>query len=139
GGEWGASAGQVLSQQLGQCLAQWLQARRLPPVGPLAVFTVDDLCSVAQRLAAADDLLAQSRDLGPGERSEPFRAAERLARPSREGDPMPSGLALPRSLSQPPARLPVPYLRVLAELSRDDARTLDAIVLGLEPGHVVAR
>src|SRR6185503_5412146 len=48
GGEWSASAGQVLSQQLGQCLAQWLQARRLPPVGPLAVFTVDDLCSVAQ-------------------------------------------------------------------------------------------
>jgi tetratricopeptide (TPR) repeat protein len=36
-------------------------------------------------------------------------------------------------------RLPVPFLRVLAELSRDDARTLDPIILELDPTHPVAR
>ncbi|HEU4730166.1 MAG TPA: hypothetical protein VFT22_19850, partial [Kofleriaceae bacterium] len=46
---------------------------------------------------------------------------------------------VPRSLTQPPQRLPVPFLRVLAELSRDDARTLDAIILRIDPTHPVAR
>jgi tetratricopeptide (TPR) repeat protein len=108
---WVAEADLVLSQQLGHCLAQWLAARRLPQVGPLPGFTLEDLCGLAERLVAADDLLVQGRDLG----------------------------IVPRSLTQPPQRLPVPYLRVLGELSRDDARTLDAVILRLDPANPVAR
>ncbi|HEU4728524.1 MAG TPA: hypothetical protein VFT22_11555, partial [Kofleriaceae bacterium] len=58
--EWLASPELALSQQLSQCLAQWLAARRLPPVGPLPGFTLEELRSVAERLVAADDLLVQS-------------------------------------------------------------------------------
>jgi len=109
--EWGASPDLTLSQQLGQCLAQWLAARRLPPVGPLPSFTLEELRSVADRLVTADDLLLQGRELG----------------------------IVPKSLTQPPQRLPVPFFRVLSELSRDDARTLDPIILKLDPTHPVAR
>lgn len=109
--EWRASRELALSQQLGQCLARWLEARRLPPVPPLPGFTLEELCGVADRLIKADDLLVQGRELG----------------------------IVPKSLTQPPQRLPVPFLRVLAELSRDDARTLDAIILKLDPTHPVAR
>ncbi|TMQ27931.1 MAG: hypothetical protein E6J90_01370 [Deltaproteobacteria bacterium] len=108
---WGASAQIELSQQLGQCVAQWLAARRLPPVGPFPPFTADELRESARRLAMADDLIVQGRELG----------------------------IVPRSLTQPPARLPVPFLRVLAELSRDDARTIDPAILKLDPTHPVAR
>ena len=108
---WGSSPELAASQQLGQCLAQWLSARRLPPVGPIPSFTLDDLCSVADRLVKADDLIVQRRELG----------------------------IVPRSLTQPPQRLPVPFLRVLAELSPDDARTLDPIILAIDPSHPVAR
>ena len=38
-----SSAELALSQQLGQCLAQWLSTRRLPLVSALADFTLDDL------------------------------------------------------------------------------------------------
>ncbi len=108
---WHARPDATLSQQLDQCLAQWLAARRLPPVGPLPGFDLEDLRSLAERLITADGLLVQGRELG----------------------------IVPRSLTQPPARLPVPFLRVLAELSRDDARTLDPIILGVDPTHPVAR
>ena len=108
---WGSRPELATSQQLDQCLAQWLAARRLPAVAPLARFELDDLRSLAERLITADDLLVQGRELG----------------------------IVPRSLTQPPPRLPVPFLRVLAELSRDDARTLDPIVLKLDPTHPVAR
>jgi tetratricopeptide (TPR) repeat protein len=101
----------ALSDQLGHGLAQWLAARRLPPVAALPRFDGDDLRALAERLRAADDLLVQGRALG----------------------------IVPRALTQPPARLPVPYLRVLAELSRDDARTLDPIILAIDPTHPVAR
>ncbi|MEO7733964.1 MAG: hypothetical protein ABIY55_23575, partial [Kofleriaceae bacterium] len=87
---WGSRPTLVMSQQLDQCLAQWLAARRLPPVAPLPPFELDDLRSLAERLVTADDLLVQGRELG----------------------------IVPRSLTQPPPRLPVPFLRVLAELSR---------------------
>jgi tetratricopeptide (TPR) repeat protein len=109
--DWRASPDLALSQQLDQCLAQWLAARRLPPVGPLPGFTRDELRSVAERLVAADELLVQGRELG----------------------------IVPKSLTQAPPRLPVPFLRVLAELSRDDARTLDPIILRIDPTHPVAR
>jgi tetratricopeptide (TPR) repeat protein len=109
--EWGASPDLTLSQQLGQCLAQWLAARRLPAVGPLPGFLLEELRSVAERLVTADDLLLQGRELG----------------------------IVPKSLTQAPQWLPVPFFRVLAELSRDDARTLDPIILQLDPTHPVAR
>jgi len=109
--EWGSSTELAMSQQLGQCLAQWLAARRLPPVGPLPGFTLDDVCEIAARLAMAEDLIIQGRDLG----------------------------IVPRSLTQPPPRLPVPFLRVLTELSRDDARTIDPAILKVDPTHPVAR
>jgi tetratricopeptide (TPR) repeat protein len=108
---WVASGELELSQQLGQCLALWLAARRLPPVGPLPAFSLDDLIDVADRLAIADELIGQGRELG----------------------------IVPRALTQPPARLPVPFLRVLAEMSRDDARTIDPAILRIDPGHPVAR
>jgi tetratricopeptide (TPR) repeat protein len=109
--EWGASPDLALSQQLGQCLAQWLAARRLPAVGPLPGFTLEDLRSVAERLVTADELVLQGKELG----------------------------IVPKSLTQAPQRLPVPYFRVLAELSRDDAPTLDPIILAIDPTHPVAR
>lgn len=108
---WAASGELELSQQLDECLALWLAARRLPPVGPLPAFSVDDLREIADRLAMADELIGQGRELG----------------------------IVPRALTQPLARLPVPFLRVLAELSRDDARTIDPAILRIDPSHPVAR
>ncbi|HEX4421464.1 MAG TPA: hypothetical protein VH165_26295, partial [Kofleriaceae bacterium] len=108
---WVAGGDAALSVQLDHCLAQWLAARRLPAIDPLPGFTRDELRGVAERLVAADDLLVQGRELG----------------------------IVPKSLTQPPQHLPVPFLRVLAELSRDDARTLDSIILKLDPTHPVAR
>ena len=108
---WEASPDLALSQQLGHCLTQWLAARRLPPVGPLPDFTLEELRSVADRLMRSDELLLQGRELG----------------------------IVPKSLTQPPQRLPVPFFRVMTELSRDDARTLDPLILKLDPTHPVAR
>jgi len=108
---WEASPDLALSQQLGQCLTQWLAARRLPPVGPLPDFTLEELRSVADRVMRSDELLLQGRELG----------------------------IVPKSLTQPPQRLPVPFFRVMTELSRDDARTLDPLILKLDPTHPVAR
>ena len=107
---WGSSPELALSQQLTQCLAQWLSVRRLPLVAVLPDFTLDDLRGAAERLAKADVQLAQGRTLAQ----------------------------LPPGLRQSP-RLAIPYLRVLAELSRDEARALDAAILELDPSHPVAR
>jgi tetratricopeptide (TPR) repeat protein len=107
---WGSSPELALSQQLTQCLAQWLSARRLPLVAALPDFTLDDLRGAAERLAKADEQLQQGQTLAQ----------------------------LPPGLRQSP-RLAIPYLRVLAELSRDEARALDAAILELEPSHPVAR
>ena len=108
---WGSNAALPLSQQMSQCLQQWLAARRLPQVAPLPEFTADDLKSAADRLAKADAQLAMGRDLGQ----------------------------LPKPLTQPPPRLAVAYLRVLAELARDDARSLDPAILALDRTHPIAR
>src|SRR5690349_18746313 len=49
--EWTSSADLPLSQQLGQCVAQWLSARRLPGVPQLPAFTIDDVRDAGARLA----------------------------------------------------------------------------------------
>ncbi len=108
---WGSSVELALSQQLGQCLAQWLGARRLPMVDAFPEFTLDDLKTAGDRLAKADNKLLLGHELAD----------------------------LPPLLTQPPGRLAIPYLRVLAELARDEARTLDPIILQLDPTHPVAR
>lgn len=108
---WSSSFELPFSQQLGQCLALWLTARRLPLIEPFTEITVDDLRVAAERLAKADAELVRGAELAQ----------------------------VPVSLTQPPARLAIPFLRVLAELSRDEARTLDPIILQLDPMHPVAR
>jgi tetratricopeptide (TPR) repeat protein len=108
---WTATPELALSQQMGQCIAQWLSARRLPAVPALAEFTLDDLRGIANQLAQADAQLLQGDELGQ----------------------------LPRAFLQPPRRLGVPYLRVLAELVRDEARALDPSILAIDPSHPVAR
>ncbi|MEJ7599332.1 MAG: hypothetical protein WKG01_15605 [Kofleriaceae bacterium] len=108
---WGSNVALPLSQQMSQCLQQWLTARRLPQVAPLPEFTAEDLRTAADRLARADAQLAMGRDLAQ----------------------------LPKPLTQPPPRLSILYLRVLAELSRDEARSLDPAILQLDPTHPVAR
>jgi tetratricopeptide (TPR) repeat protein len=109
--DWASSPEVALSQQIGQCIAQWLGDRRLPQVAALPDFTVEDVCTAAERLAKADALLAERGDLA----------------------------AVPAMYTQPPGRLAIPFLRVLSELSRDSARTLDPIILQLDPSHPVAR
>ncbi len=42
-------------------------------------------------------------------------------------------------LSPPPPRLAIPFLRVLAEIARDEARMLDGAILRIDPTHPVAR
>jgi hypothetical protein len=108
---WTSSIELALSRQLSQCLAQWLAARRLPLVPPVeSDFTLDDVRRAAERLLAAE------------------RALEH------------GGLVdLPRELAEPPPVLAIPYLRALAELSREDARALDPRILELDPTHPVAR
>ncbi len=109
--EWGSSPELPLSQQLMQCLAQWLNDRRLPQVAALAEFTIDDMRTAADRLARIDASLQRSGELA----------------------------SIPATLTQPPARLAIPFLRVLAELARDEARTLDPVILRLDSKHPVAR
>src|SRR6185436_7893796 len=107
---WGSSPELALSQQLGQCLAQWLSARRLPQVGALPDFTLEDVRVAADRLLRAEGQLAQGQEL----------------------------TSVSRAMLQFP-RLGVPFLRVLADLSRDEARSLDTAILDLDPTHPAAR
>src|SRR5262249_35262239 len=103
---WSSSPELALSQQLGQCLAQWLSARRLPQVGPLSDFTLEDVRVAADRLLKAEAQLAQGRELA----------------------------SVTGAMTQFP-RLGVPFLRVLADLARDGARSLDPAILELDPAH----
>ncbi|HSN28839.1 MAG TPA: hypothetical protein VLT45_21275, partial [Kofleriaceae bacterium] len=109
--EWTSSADLPMSQQLGQCLAQWLQARRLPPVPVLPAFTVDDVRDAGNRLVKAAAMLSLRNDVA----------------------------TLPPQLLAPLPKLAVPYLRVLAEVAGAAARTLDPKILELDPTHPVAR
>lgn len=106
---WTAPPGEV-STQLSATLAQWLAARRLPAVDPLPAFAFADLRIAADQLRAADRRLLDGVELAE----------------------------ITRTLTQLP-RLAVPFLRVLAELSRDGARSLDARILAIDPQHPVAR
>lgn len=109
--EWHSGPSVVLSLQLSQCLAQWLNARRLPMVSGFTEFSIDDLLDAAERLRKLDGMFHQ-------------------------------GVALTQmaaTLTMAPVRLAIPFLRVLAELSRDEARLLDTAILTLDPSHPVAR
>ncbi len=108
---WAAPPATGLSKALAQCLAQWLSVRRLPAIAPLDEFAIDDIRSAAQRLGRADAHFAGGGTLA----------------------------TLSESLSTPPMRLEIPYLRVLAELARDEGRALDAKILASDPMHPVAR
>jgi len=109
--EWTSSPDLPLSQQLSQCLVQWLKTRRLPMIASLIDFTVEDLRSAAERLKKASAMLSLRDDY----------------------------TQLPASLFAPLPRLGVPYLRVLAEVAGNAARTVDPKILELEPEHPVAR
>src|SRR5882672_8855432 len=60
--EWTSSADLALSQQLGQCLAQWLTARRLPAVPALPDFTVEDVRKAGERPSKASTILSLRDD-----------------------------------------------------------------------------
>lgn len=109
--EWTSSPDLPLSQQLSQCLVQWLKARRLPMVASLADFSTDDLRAAADKLKKASSMLSLRDDLQQ----------------------------LPQSLFSPLPRLAVAYLRVLAEVAGNAARTVDPKILEIDPGHPVAR
>lgn len=109
--EWASSADLPLSQQIGQCLAQWLAARRLPQVEPLPAFTTDDVREAGQRLVKAAAMLSLRKDVAQ----------------------------LPPQLLSPLPKLAVPYLRVLAEVAGAAGRTLDPKILEIDPAHPVAR
>ncbi|HEY5952413.1 MAG TPA: hypothetical protein VIV40_43240 [Kofleriaceae bacterium] len=109
--EWTSSADLTLSQQIGQCLGQWLAARRLPLVSSLPQFTVEDVRIAGDRLVRAAQMLSLRSDY----------------------------TTLPPQLLEPPQKLSIPYLRVLAEVAGGAGRTLDPVILELDPTHPVAR
>ncbi len=109
--EWRAHPGHPLSAQLGFCLASWLAARRLPAVPAFTEVFDGELCEAGSQLMQADALLGQGTRLGD----------------------------LPVPLMEPPARIGMPFLRVLGELVREDASALDDAILRLDPRHPVAR
>src|SRR6478672_4961031 len=109
--EWTSSPDLTLSQQISQCLAQWLAARRLPLVSSLPDFSVDDIRVASDRLVKAQAMLSLQRDL----------------------------TQLPQKLLEPLPRMAIPYLRVLAEVAGAAGRTLDPKILDLDPTHPVAR
>jgi tetratricopeptide (TPR) repeat protein len=107
--EWTSSADLSISQQISQCIAQWLAARRLPAVAALPDFTIDDTRAAAERLVVAAKVLAQA------------------------------GAGIQASLLTPLPRIAIPYLRVLADLAGTNARALDPVILAIDPKHPVAR
>lgn len=109
--EWTSSPDLPMSQQIAQCLSQWLVARRLPPVAALPAFTTDDAREAGGRLAKAAAMLSLRKDVAQ----------------------------LPPQLLSPLPRLAVPYLRVLAEVAGGAGRTLDPEILKIDPTHPVAR
>lgn len=108
---WSSSPDLVLSQQLDQLLAQWLESRRLPRVPRLATFSLESLRTAAERLYKADQQLGRGVKLAQ----------------------------LPAPLVTPPEQLAIPFLRVLAELAQAEGRALDPAILERDPSHPVAR
>jgi tetratricopeptide (TPR) repeat protein len=109
--EWTSGPDLSLSQQISQCLSQWLAARRLPQVPALPEFSVEDIRAAGDRLVKAQAMLSLRNDY----------------------------TQLPAKLLEPLPKLAIPYLRVLAEVSGAAARTLDPKILALDPTHPVAR
>lgn len=109
--EWASSPDLTLSQQIHQCLGQWLAARRLPLVASLPQFTVEDVRIAGDRLVKAAAMLSLRNEYSQ----------------------------LPTQLLEPLPKMAIPYLRVLAEVSGNAARTLDPVILELDPTHPVAR
>lgn len=109
--EWTSSADLTLSQQIGQCLAQWLAARRLPLVVSLPNFTVEDVRIAGDRLVKAAQLFSLRNDY----------------------------TQIPTKLLEPLPTMAIAYLRVLAEVAGTAGRTLDPVILDLDPTHPVAR
>lgn len=108
---WSSHIELPLSAQLSQCIAAWLTSRRLPSVPKLSEFSLTDLVAAASQLAQIDKSLVKG-----------------------------SGLTtLATSEVAPPERVAVPFLRVLAELAREEARALDPVILDRDPTHPVAR
>jgi tetratricopeptide (TPR) repeat protein len=109
--EWTSSADLTLSQQIAQCLGQWLAARRLPLLASLPAFTVEDVRIAGDRLVKAAQMLSLTSNY----------------------------TELPQKLLEPLPKLAIAYLRVLAEVAGAAGRTLDPVILDLDPTHPVAR
>jgi tetratricopeptide (TPR) repeat protein len=109
--EWASSADLTLSQQIGQCLGQWLAARRLPLVHSMPEFSVEDVRIAGDRIVKAAQMLSLSSEY----------------------------TQLPQKLLEPLPRLAIAYLRVLAEVAGPVGRSLDPVILDLDPTHPVAR
>ncbi|MCE9578271.1 MAG: hypothetical protein K8W52_34410 [Deltaproteobacteria bacterium] len=110
--EWVAPAAVDLGASIGAVLGQWLESRRMAPVGPLASFALTDLHVAVAQLDRA--LVEQRGGAAP----------------------------LPSDTLVPPPRLAVPYLRALADLATltpAETASLDDRILAIAPDHLVAR
>jgi tetratricopeptide (TPR) repeat protein len=102
-------AGESLSDQLTQCLAQWLASRHLPMLPePMPRFWVGDVVNVMYQL---DRLLVAARD----------------------------GAAVSDELLEPPPRLASAFYHAAQDLSSLDPHLLDEKILAVDPRHPVAR
>lgn len=101
--------GGFLSAQMSAVITAWLSERRMPLLPSLPTFDLGDLRRAATELVSVQ--------LG---------AAQRSAN-------------APAELGRVPARLTVPYYRVLADLFPRLGRAIDYAILDVEPNHPVAR
>lgn len=106
---WEARGG-PLSTQLSSVITAWLSERRMPLLPSLPTFGLGDLRRAAAELVDVQASAAQLR-----------------------------GGHAPAELGRVPARLTVPYYRVLADLFPRLSRSLDHAILDVEPNHPVAR
>lgn len=101
--------GATLAAQLTSAVTIWLAERRMALVPSLPLFELTDLRAAAAELAALQ--------------------ASAASRPANA----------PAELGRVPARLTVPYYRVLSDLFPRLGRALDHAILDVEPNHPVAR
>ncbi|MBK7535290.1 MAG: hypothetical protein IPI49_07915 [Myxococcales bacterium] len=109
GGAW-EGRGLALSAQLSSAITMWLTERRMALLPTLPAFDLSDLRGAAAELAAVQAHAAQARQM-----------------------------QAPAELGRVPARLTVPYYRVLADLFPRLSRAVDHAILDVEPNHPVAR